>query len=75
MGRRAHEEKFGPVHAVGDVGAEIVLLIRAGDRIGAIKAYRQQTGCDLQIAKDKIEAIARDLAAAKDSHATIPGIN
>jgi ribosomal protein L7/L12 len=39
------------------VSSEILNLLAAGDKIGAIKAYRNQTGAGLKDAKDFIESI------------------
>ncbi|HUS20109.1 MAG TPA: hypothetical protein VMZ25_10705 [Terriglobales bacterium] len=35
--------------------AEIDALLEAGNKIGAIRLYRQKTGCDLKEAKDAID--------------------
>ena len=35
--------------------SEIDALLEAGDKIGAIKLYREKTGCDLKEAKDAID--------------------
>jgi ribosomal protein L7/L12 len=34
-------------------------LIRNGDKIGAIKLYREATNCDLLTAKNKIDELAK----------------
>ena len=42
--------------------AEIDSLLQAGQKIAAIKAYRQLHGVDLKTAKDAVDARARELA-------------
>lgn len=41
---------------------EVVRLIRAGQKIEAIKVYRDATKCGLKEAKDAVEAVERTLA-------------
>ncbi len=43
--------------ADGGLPADVVALVRAGNKIGAIKRYRELTGCDLVTAKDAVERI------------------
>ncbi len=45
-----------------DVRVEVVRLIRAGQKIEAIKVYRDATKCGLKEAKDAVEAVERTLA-------------
>lgn len=40
-----------------DVNPQIVELLKAGQKIGAIKLYREQTGCGLKEAKDYVESL------------------
>jgi hypothetical protein len=40
--------------------AEVVSLLEQGQKIGAIKVYREQTGAGLKEAKEAVEAIAAD---------------
>lgn len=40
---------------------EVVTLIRQGNKIGAIKAYREQTGLGLKEAKDAVEQMEREM--------------
>jgi ribosomal protein L7/L12 len=47
------------------VNPEVVRLIRAGDKIGAIKVYREGTKCGLREAKDAVEAIERTLGGRR----------
>jgi ribosomal protein L7/L12 len=35
----------------------VVELARTGDKIGAIKLYREETGCDLATAKNVVEQL------------------
>jgi len=49
--REKHVEKFG------SIDAEVVALAERGETIQAIKLYRQRTGCDLKIAKERIEEL------------------
>jgi ribosomal protein L7/L12 len=42
--------------------ADIDALLRAGQKIQAIKAYRQLHGVDLKTAKDAMDARARELS-------------
>lgn len=44
--------------------AEIVTLLKGGQKIQAIKAYRAQTGADLKDAKEAVEALAAKLGIA-----------
>ena len=39
------------------VGADVLALVRQGDKIGAINLYRQRTGADLKTAKDVIDTL------------------
>jgi ribosomal protein L7/L12 len=43
----------------GDLTTEIVSLLARGQKIQAIKQYREYTGSDLKEAKDAVEAIER----------------
>jgi hypothetical protein len=36
---------------------EVVALVRQGNKIGAIKLYREKTGVDLKTAKDTVEKL------------------
>lgn len=40
---------------------QIKALVREGNLIGAIKAYREATGCGLKEAKDAVDRIAAEL--------------
>ncbi|MCK6482416.1 MAG: ribosomal protein L7/L12, partial [Planctomycetes bacterium] len=40
---------------------QIKALVRDGNLIGAIKAYREATGCGLKEAKDAVDKIAAEL--------------
>ena len=40
---------------------EITMLLEQGNKIGAIKAFREQTGSGLREAKDAVEAIEREM--------------
>lgn len=42
---------------------EVELLLRRGDKIGAIKAYRTATGTGLKEAKDTVDAIEAAMKA------------
>lgn len=37
------------------ISARVLALVRQGDKIGAIKAYREETGADLATAKKAVE--------------------
>ncbi|WP_028062860.1 hypothetical protein [Solirubrobacter soli] len=39
------------------VSPEVRALVAKGNLIGAIKAYREETGCDLQTAKAVVESL------------------
>ncbi len=43
------------------INDEIARLIREGNKIGAIKAYREQTGLGLKEAKDAVDALERQM--------------
>ena len=51
----------GPAPAVGPVrgvaSAAVLDLVRGGNKIGAIKQYREETGAGLKEAKDFVESI------------------
>ncbi|TAK60315.1 hypothetical protein [Methylobacter sp.] len=47
-----------------DVQYEITNLIYSGNKIGAIKRYRESANCDLMTAKDTVEAVTAQLKAA-----------
>jgi ribosomal protein L7/L12 len=49
----------GPSAGPPGVNPEVLRQLRAGQKIGAIKAYREATGCSLAEAKDAVEAIER----------------
>ncbi len=51
----------GAPSAPSGANPEVVRLIRANDKIGAIKVYREATKCGLREAKDAVEAIERTL--------------
>jgi len=40
-----------------DLEADILRLLKQGEKISAIKLYREQTGCGLKDAKDAVEAL------------------
>lgn len=42
--------------------AEVLRELRAGNKIGAIKAYHQATKCSLKEAKDYVDALEQRLA-------------
>jgi hypothetical protein len=42
------------------VAAQLAVLIAAGQKIEAIKLYRERTGVGLKEAKDAVEALERD---------------
>jgi ribosomal protein L7/L12 len=42
---------------------EVRLLIERGQKINAIKAFREQTNCGLREAKDAVEALEREMKA------------
>ena len=44
---------------------ELVRLIRAGQKIEAIKVYREATRCGLKEAKDAVDALERTLAGRR----------
>ena len=47
-------------HGIGkDVEPELLSLLRRGEKIQAIKLYREKTGAGLKEAKDAVEALAR----------------
>ncbi|MDP3590139.1 MAG: hypothetical protein Q8R54_06325, partial [Methylobacter sp.] len=47
-----------------DVQYEITNLIYSGNKIGAIKRYRESVNCDLKTAKDAVEAVTVQLKTA-----------
>jgi hypothetical protein len=47
-----------PVAAESGDDADLVELLRRGEKITAIKRYRERTGCDLRGAKEAVEALA-----------------
>jgi ribosomal protein L7/L12 len=44
-------------HAAGDAPPEVLELVRAGDRMGAIRKYRELTGAGMQEASDLVESL------------------
>jgi hypothetical protein len=38
--------------------AEVLALVRQGDKMGAMKQYRAETGCDLAVAQETINALS-----------------
>ncbi len=40
-----------------EVSPEIIDLVRRGNKLGAIKLYRQETGASLRTAKDFVDAL------------------
>lgn len=52
-----HEDPLSPVLA------EVVALIRQGNRLEAINLYREKTGVNLKAAKDAVEELAGRLGA------------
>ncbi len=46
------------------VDPTVLARLQAGDKIGAIKAYREATGSGLKDAKDAVEEIARERGLA-----------
>lgn len=46
--------------AAGEIDAEVVRLLQAGQKIEAIKLYREQTGASLKDAKDAVEAVEQE---------------
>jgi ribosomal protein L7/L12 len=40
-----------------EVSADVFALVKAGNKIGAIKLYREQTGADIKQAKDIIDRL------------------
>lgn len=49
------------VQGIGE-DAEVIALLKAGQRIPAIKRYRELVpGCGLKVAKDKTDQMCRDL--------------
>lgn len=53
-------------------GQTVASLLQAGEKIQAIKLYREQTGAGLRDAKDAVEAMARGEAPPR---ATMPSAN
>ncbi len=47
-----------PLPDTHDVNADLLILLRAGNKIEAIKRYRARTGVGLKEAKDAVEALA-----------------
>jgi ribosomal protein L7/L12 len=50
-----------------DLKADIWALMQDGQKIQAIKFYRERTGCGLKQAKDAVEAVAREHGVAPNS--------
>ena len=46
-----------PGSTPGQVPEDVLALVRQGNKIGAIKRYRELTGCDLASAKDAIDRV------------------
>ena len=46
-----------PDLATPGASAEVVRLVRSGDKISAIKLHMQQTGCDIGQAKKLVDSI------------------
>lgn len=43
-----------------DLKADLWALLQSGQKIEAVKLYRERTGCALRQAKDTVEAVARE---------------
>lgn len=50
-----------------DTRAEIERLLKAGEKLSAIRLYREATGSGLKDAKDAVEAIAEEIGLPKSS--------
>ena len=50
----------GSVGVRGDLKADLWALIQDGQKMEAIKFYREQTGCGLKHAKDAVDAVGRE---------------
>ena len=64
LGELGIEDDGGPVAPRADSANrvdKVELLLRRGDTIGAIKAYREKTGTGLKEAKDAVDAMAARL--------------
>lgn len=48
-----------PDFAEGDVSDEVRALIMAGKNMDAMKLHRDQTGCDLAVAKEAVENLLK----------------
>jgi ribosomal protein L7/L12 len=46
-----------PMGGGGGVDPDVLAAVRRGDKIGAIKLYRERTGVDLREAKDHVESL------------------
>ena len=63
----------GPQAAGGSAGvradlkADVWALVQDGQKIQAIKFYRERTGCGLKQAKDAVEAVAREHGVAPNT--------
>ena len=53
-------------------GTEIVEMVRRGQKIEAIKLYRELTDCDLKEAKDSVEFIERTLKEMQETTPNTP---
>ena len=49
-----------PADASSGVDNDVLVLLRAGQKIAAIKLYRDKTGVGLAVAKNAVEALARE---------------
>jgi ribosomal protein L7/L12 len=50
-----------------DLKADVWALVQDGQKIQAIKFYRERTGCGLKQAKDAVEAVAREHGVAPNT--------
>ena len=64
----APEKTVGvPEHLANESDNELLRLLRSGNKIAAIKVYREQTGVGLKEAKDAVEALAAEHEIAPSS--------
>ena len=60
------DQEFAEVRPVADVEREVGKLLERGEKIEAVKLYRDRMGVELKVAKDEVEALERRLGLAPD---------
>ena len=63
------DQEFNVTPAAADLEWEVIGFLERGEKIGAIRFYREKTGLDLKAAKDTVEAIELRVGLAPEPNA------